>query len=531
MPRVSVVMPAYNAEPYIAEAIESVLSQSFADFEFIIIDDGSADSTWRVVASFSDPRMRCVKNERNLGIVAALNRGLGLARGTYIARMDADDICFPDRFEKQVAYMDTHPECVVCGSRMRLFGAEQRETQQPSTDPEIRAAMLFSNPFAHPTVMMRASVLRQTGLTYTEGYEGIEDYRLWADLLEANGGVFFNFPKALLKYRVHSGQITQRKPSRERTACRRSIVQDVFAHYAIGPLDRYPVFAEYVTTGIERWDHARIIGLIRETADIVASCPHELKEDVRTNASALALRGMRDLSGRELVQCSRLFCTTYKPGCAVVCKLYCMTLAKICRGRVAKLKEKTASIRRRSGLKTRDFSIISNNCWGGQMSKKYGLPYRSPTCGLLILGSDYVSFCRNLREYLREEIRFIPFEGSRYHDADFLAGARFPVGVLKDIEIYFVHYKTEEEAAEKWYRRCKRINWNRIIYKISEREAFSEEDMRDFAALDLPNRLIFASKDYTPDTIVIDGLDRYDGDETPLIEERFDELTYFNSLA
>ena len=73
---------------------------------------------------------------------------------------------------------------------------------------------------------------------------------------------------------------------------------------------------------------------------------------------------------------------------------------------VAKLKEKTASIRRRSGLKTRDFSIISNNCWGGQMSKKYGLPYRSPTCGLLILGSDYISFCRNLREYLREEIRF-----------------------------------------------------------------------------------------------------------------------------
>lgn len=531
MPKVSVLMPAYNAEPYIAEAIGSILDQTFTDFELIIVDDGSTDSTPGIVAAFSDPRIRCERNEKNLGIVGALNRALALARGAYIARMDADDVSDPERLSKQVAYMDEHPECIVCGARMRLFGAKRGETRQPSADPQIRAAMFFSNPFAHPTVMIRASVLGQAGLKYREGYEGIEDFRLWADLLKADGGVFFNFPEPLLKYRVHAGQITQRKPSPKRAVCRETIVRDVFSHFAVGSLDEYPVFAKCVTAGIERWDGARMTELIRELARIAANCPPELRAYVSENGAALALRGMRDLSGRELVQCRRLFCKTFRPGFRTVCRLYCMMLAKICRGRAAKLKERAAAIRRRSGLRTRDFSIVSNNCWGGLMYQKYGLPYRSPTCGLLILGSDYISFCRNLRDYLHERIRFIPFEESKYHDADFLEGMRFPVGVLKDIEIYFVHYKTEEEAAEKWYRRCERINWNRIVYKISERETFSEKDMQAFAALDLPNRLIFASKSYTPDTIVIDGLDRYVGDETPLIEERFDELTYFNNLV
>ena len=116
-------MPAYNAEKYINEAIDSILAQTFTDFEFIIIDDGSTDSTCAIVESYSDSRIRFFKNEHNLGVAATLNRGLDLARGEYIARMDADDISLPTRFEKQAAYMDSHPDVVVCGTGVECFGA------------------------------------------------------------------------------------------------------------------------------------------------------------------------------------------------------------------------------------------------------------------------------------------------------------------------------------------------------------------------------------------------------------------------
>ena len=127
-PKISVVMPAYNAENYIREAIDSILAQTFRDFEFLIIDDGSTDHTVEIIRSYSDSRIRLYQNERNMGVAATLNRGLDLARGEYIARMDADDISLPERFAKQAAYMDAHPDVAVCGSNIILFseGAPER---------------------------------------------------------------------------------------------------------------------------------------------------------------------------------------------------------------------------------------------------------------------------------------------------------------------------------------------------------------------------------------------------------------------
>ena len=121
MPRVSVVMPAYNAEKYIGEAIDSILNQTFTDFEFIIIDDGSSDRTADIVKSYSDPRIRLLANERNSGIVASLNRGIQKATGKYIARMDADDYSRLDRIKKQVDFLDNHPEVIALGTSFSTF--------------------------------------------------------------------------------------------------------------------------------------------------------------------------------------------------------------------------------------------------------------------------------------------------------------------------------------------------------------------------------------------------------------------------
>lgn len=180
-------------------------------------------------------------------------------------------------------------------------------------------------------------------------------------------------------------------------------------------------------------------------------------------------------------------------------------------------------------LVRKDFTIISNNCWGGVISEKYGIRKNSPTCGLLILGNDYTKFCANLKHYTSQKLHFIPMEQSKHYDT--YKNMSFPVALCDDIEIYFMHYPSAEVAAAKWYRRCERINWNFLIYKLSEREDFTKQDMKEFAALPLENKLIIGEEKYTPDTVVIEGIHTYNGSEEDIIAEVFDEAKYFNTIA
>lgn len=181
---------------------------------------------------------------------------------------------------------------------------------------------------------------------------------------------------------------------------------------------------------------------------------------------------------------------------------------------------------RRILLKNRDFSIISNNCWGGFISKYYALPYNSPTCGILFLGDDYINFCKKLKYYISQELQFIKFEDSKfsYHVNP------FPVAKLDDIEIGFMHYKSENEAEQKWKRRAARINWDNLIFKISHRDEFTEEHINAFSELPYPHKLIFAEKDFGEKTIITPGINTLIGEETPLTLQMFNVTKYLNSL-
>lgn len=179
------------------------------------------------------------------------------------------------------------------------------------------------------------------------------------------------------------------------------------------------------------------------------------------------------------------------------------------------------------GLKNKSFTIISNNCWGGFIYQKYGLPYLSPTIGLLIFGDDFIKFCSNVKHYTKEKLQFIPFASAKYYPF-MKACPPFPIAKLDDIEIYFMHYTSEQEAKEKWDRRCQRINWDNIIYKVSQRESFTSEHMKTFLKLDVKNKLCFTSEELEG-SIVIPGLQEAVEDETPLIAHYFDELEYLNS--
>lgn len=202
-PMISVVMPVYNAEQYLNEAIDSILTQTYIDFEFIILNDGSIDKTEEIILSYDDPRIVYIKNEANLQIVKTLNKGIALAKGKYIARMDADDISLPERFEKQMEFMGQNQEIDVCGSWMGLIGKPSSHIWiYPKTHEEIKAQLLFNTPMAHPTLMIKKSFFND--FKYNVFSNKAEDYHLWNESIDVKK--FINIPEVLLMYRLHADQ-------------------------------------------------------------------------------------------------------------------------------------------------------------------------------------------------------------------------------------------------------------------------------------------------------------------------------------
>lgn len=180
----------------------------------------------------------------------------------------------------------------------------------------------------------------------------------------------------------------------------------------------------------------------------------------------------------------------------------------------------------RENLKSTDFSIISNNCWGSFTYQKYGIEYKSPTVGLYILGHDFVKLCADWETYFGSKLEFIPWEQASYHYA-LINETPYPVAKLRDIEIYFMHYDSEKEAANKWYRRVKRINPDHMIFKLSQREECDKEDIEAFLKLPLKHRICF-SYDQVPGAINIPELKGFSGDEMETINKYFDDLEILN---
>ncbi len=218
-PRVSVLMPVYNGGAYLANAIKSVLAQTFADFELIVVDDASTDASREVVKSVDDKRVRLIPNAANLGLPAALNIGLAAAAGEYVARMDQDDLCLPTRLERQVAHLDRHAEIGILGTGVQLIdsaGAVGAELFFPASDALIRWKLPLYSPFAHPTVMMRRAVVAALG-GYRVSAVHCEDYDLWWRASATTR--LANLDQVLLQLRKHDASMTQRfASSHEKTA-------------------------------------------------------------------------------------------------------------------------------------------------------------------------------------------------------------------------------------------------------------------------------------------------------------------------
>jgi glycosyltransferase involved in cell wall biosynthesis len=246
-PRVSVLMAVYDGETYLDEAIQSVLNQTFDDFEFIVINDGSTDGTAKIIERYrrGDRRIR-VYEQPNRGLVVALNRGFELARGEYIARMDADDVCVPERIAAQVAFMDARQEVGVCGTWIETMGTSNGNVRRyPPDDATIRSWLLFESVLAHPSVMMRRDLFVKTGLLYNAAYVHAEDYELW--VRAARHTALANLPKILLRYRLHPQQVVEKHETAKLSSARLVRLAQL-EHLGIRPTEEELVLHQALST-------------------------------------------------------------------------------------------------------------------------------------------------------------------------------------------------------------------------------------------------------------------------------------------
>jgi glycosyltransferase involved in cell wall biosynthesis len=215
-PKITVLLPVFNAEAFLRESVESILGQTFTDFELLAINDGSTDRSRDILTSFSDSRFKIVDNDGNRGLIYTLNRGIELARGELVARMDADDISLKNRFEKQVNFLNNHPKIALLGSWAEFVDQAGRNIllrEVPVGNKIIQGKLLEVCCFVHPSVMFRTSVVR--GLCgYRQDALHAEDYDLWLRISENHE--VDNLPEPLIRYRIHPGQVSQRQLQTQR---------------------------------------------------------------------------------------------------------------------------------------------------------------------------------------------------------------------------------------------------------------------------------------------------------------------------
>jgi len=208
-PKVTVLMSVYNAEEFLSKSIESILNQTFTEFEFLIINDGSTDRTSKILQNYHDPRMKIIDNQKNIGLTKSLNKGLEIARCEYIARQDADDISLPCRLEKQVKYMDSHPKIGILGTWVEIIDGKNKilkTCREPTQPIDISWKLIFKNCLSHSSIMYRKKIVCDIG-KYKEDTMHAQDYDLWSTLNIKNIE-FAQIPEILVQWRMQPNNIS-----------------------------------------------------------------------------------------------------------------------------------------------------------------------------------------------------------------------------------------------------------------------------------------------------------------------------------
>jgi len=226
--KITILMPVYNGEKYLKEAIDSILDQTFKNFEFLIINDGSTDKTETIIKSYNDPRIRLLNNKKNIGITKSLNLGIMLSQGEYIARMDADDISLPNRLQKQYQFLENNKNIGVVGSNMYLINQSGKKVGRSSKSQKhflIKWKCFIGFPMSHPTIMAKTKVLRAN--LYNENFISSQDVELWSRLIFDKNIKFANLNDYLFKHRLHPNSIIKKRPITQKEKSVEIIIKNI----------------------------------------------------------------------------------------------------------------------------------------------------------------------------------------------------------------------------------------------------------------------------------------------------------------
>lgn len=276
-PRVSILLPAYNAERYLREAIDSMLSQTYQNFELLIIDDGSKDRTAEIVRSYTDERIRFIQNECNIGLANTLNKGMRLARGEYLARMDADDISLPTRLEIQVRYLDEHPDVMLCSCALQQFGASDKQMIGREDFEFVKAEMLFSSAIGHASSVWRKAFFVENHLMFMQDEFPAEDYGLWTRAVFY--GKMVNIPDLLYRYRIYPEQVTatDMRSAEKCRQIRQKYIARLCPYVSKEYIDAFISMDDGIST-YSQWRKcvAFVRYMVRHTTSIAKPCLHRL---------------------------------------------------------------------------------------------------------------------------------------------------------------------------------------------------------------------------------------------------------------
>ena len=260
-PYISVIMSVYNSEKYLSESIESILNQTFSDFEFIIIDDGSIDNSLDIIEMYSkkDSRIQIIRNEINIGLTKSLNKGITFAKGKYIARMDADDISMPERFKTQLEFLEKNLNIYVVGTNIICVneaGNYLYECNFPNSPNIIKWNLYFSNQLAHPSVMMRSDLFLICGYKYDESYRYAQDYELWQNI--SRNYQISNITKPLLIYRIMNSSISSSSNKIQKIFADKSLIKYLYQMTNI-KLNNNQIEGLKISSQVKNWRDGAIL--------------------------------------------------------------------------------------------------------------------------------------------------------------------------------------------------------------------------------------------------------------------------------
>jgi len=516
---ISVIVPIYNVERFVPTTVKSLLRQKGNPvFEVILVDDGSTDGSPDLCDKFASEHANIrVVHKPNGGLSSARNAGIEASLGDYLLFLDGDDCLDSIALSSLVSAASNHPECDVIQFRYE----------------EVKAAVPFGHKVAKELQGFRilsdeqeffqqlcdlggvaasacTKLIKRTTLGDLRFKEGIihEDEYFTTRLLSRCKHIGY-CTNEFYKYAMREGSIQHSGFSKKRLDSVRvredrvsylkskgfSVVESLFTKQLLLNIHLLWVDA-YEAGDLEscRWLEGKLKQYSQATPHPLLVLKHDLKKAL-------------------------------KPA---VVKL-----------RNAKVKYDLYRLHRerRKQLAFTDFSIISNNCWGGLVYQYFGLPYTSPMVGLFIMDDDYIRFLERLDYYLAQPLKFISINESRYKDQlqhESTAKIYYPIALLDDVEVHFLHYYSEQEAQEKWAKRLERLNRNRLLVKMSQRSTDIPDLLDRFEALPFPNKICFTEHERTnPIFVTIPELRQLNiqgGDETPFVMDKVDFVEMINSI-